>query len=79
MFEVEVFWFVTPCTVAVGYQRFGGPCCLHLYSEDGGSMDHLHPGLPSVIFPSDLPTKVVYAFLIFTMHATYSAHLIFLV
>jgi hypothetical protein len=21
---------VTPCSVVVGYQRFGGPCCLHL-------------------------------------------------
>jgi len=24
--EVEV----TPCSVVVGYQRFGGPCCSHL-------------------------------------------------
>jgi hypothetical protein len=23
--QVEVFWIVTPCTVAVGYQGFGGP------------------------------------------------------
>jgi len=22
-----------PCTVAVGYQRFRGPCCLHLQGE----------------------------------------------
>jgi hypothetical protein len=28
--EVDVFWVVTPCSVAVGYQRFGEPCCLHL-------------------------------------------------
>jgi hypothetical protein len=21
---------VTPCSVVAGYQRFGGPCCLHL-------------------------------------------------
>jgi hypothetical protein len=27
--QVEVFWVVTPCVVAVGYQRLGGPCCLH--------------------------------------------------
>jgi len=26
---VEVFWVLTPCGVAVGYQCFGGPCCLH--------------------------------------------------
>jgi len=33
--QVEVFWVVTPFSVAVGYQCFGGPCCLH--SEDGDS------------------------------------------
>jgi hypothetical protein len=30
MFQVELFWVVTPCSVAVGYQRFGSPCCLQL-------------------------------------------------
>jgi hypothetical protein len=30
MFQVQVFWIVTPCSVVVGYQRFGEPCCLHL-------------------------------------------------
>jgi len=25
MFQVEVFWVVTPCSVVVGYQRFRGP------------------------------------------------------
>jgi len=29
-FQAEVFWVVTPCSVVVGYQRFGGPRCLHL-------------------------------------------------
>jgi hypothetical protein len=24
---------VTPSSVAVGYQRFGGPCCLHLQGD----------------------------------------------
>jgi hypothetical protein len=49
-FRVEVFWVVTPCGGVVGYQCFGGTCCLHLHggvsslhfpsfhSEDGGSM-----------------------------------------
>jgi hypothetical protein len=27
-FHVEVFWAVTPCSVAVG-----GPCCLHLQGD----------------------------------------------
>jgi hypothetical protein len=25
-----VFWIMTPCGDAVGYQHFGGPSCLHL-------------------------------------------------
>jgi hypothetical protein len=32
-FQVEVFWGVTQCSVVVGYQRFGAPCCLHLQGE----------------------------------------------
>jgi hypothetical protein len=31
--QVEFFWAVTPCSVAVGYQRFGRPCCIHLQGE----------------------------------------------
>jgi len=38
MIQVEVFWVVTPCSVVVGYQRFGVPSCLHLQGEDGSSM-----------------------------------------
>jgi len=33
MFQVEVFSVVTPCSVAVGYQRFRNPRCLHLQGE----------------------------------------------
>jgi hypothetical protein len=29
---------VTPCSDVVGYHRFGGPCCLHLQGEYGGSI-----------------------------------------
>jgi hypothetical protein len=29
----EVFRMVTLCSNVVGYQRFGGPCCLHLQGE----------------------------------------------
>jgi hypothetical protein len=32
--EVEFFWLVTLCNVVLGYQRFGGPCCLHLQGEE---------------------------------------------
>jgi len=33
MFQVEFFCVVTPCSVAIGYRRFGGPLCLHLQGE----------------------------------------------
>jgi len=33
-FQVDVFWVVMSCSVAVGYQRFGGLCCLHLQGEE---------------------------------------------
>jgi hypothetical protein len=35
VFQIEVFWFVTPCSVVVGYQRFRGPYCHHLQDEVG--------------------------------------------
>jgi len=35
--QVEVFWVVMLCSVAVGYHYVIGPCCLHLQGEDGGS------------------------------------------
>jgi len=30
MFEFEVFWVVTPCSVVVGCQRFRGPASYHI-------------------------------------------------
>jgi hypothetical protein len=30
---IEVFWVVMPCSVLVGYQRFGGTCFLCLQGE----------------------------------------------
>jgi hypothetical protein len=33
MVQMEFFLVVTPCSVVVGYQRFRGPCCLHLQGE----------------------------------------------
>jgi hypothetical protein len=34
--QIEVFWFVTVCTVEIGYQHFRGPCCLHLQGDVTG-------------------------------------------
>jgi hypothetical protein len=39
MFQVEVFWVMTPCNIVVEFHRFRGPCCLHLQVENGDSMD----------------------------------------
>jgi hypothetical protein len=39
--QVEVFRFVTPCSVVVGYHHFRDPCCLHIHGEvtdDGEKM-----------------------------------------
>jgi len=38
IFQVEVFWVVTPCSVVIGYQRFRGPCILHLRSHTQNSV-----------------------------------------
>jgi hypothetical protein len=35
--KVEVLLVVMPCSVAIGYQCFGGPCCLHLQGEVNGT------------------------------------------
>jgi hypothetical protein len=31
--QFEVLWVVTSCSDVVRYERFGGPCCLHLQGE----------------------------------------------
>jgi hypothetical protein len=33
LLKVEVICVVAPCSVMVGYYRFGGPCCLYLQGE----------------------------------------------
>jgi len=30
---VGLFWVMIPCSVVIGYQRFGGPRCVHLQGE----------------------------------------------
>jgi len=48
MFQVKVFWVVTPCSVMVRYQHFTGSRCSHLYGgvpEDGGSMNLWNVGI----------------------------------
>jgi hypothetical protein len=33
--QLAIFWVVTSCSVAVGYWRFGEPCCFNFQPEDG--------------------------------------------
>ena len=39
---------------------------------------YLHPGLPTVLFPSSCPTEILYTFLFSPTHATWPAHLMLL-
>jgi hypothetical protein len=53
-----VFWVMTPCSDAVGYQRFGGSCRLHLlHAKDESTMAVRNVGvLPhhyTVSYPKD--------------------------
>jgi len=36
-FEITVFWNVTPCNVADGYQSFGRTCCFYLQGRERSS------------------------------------------
>jgi hypothetical protein len=35
--QVKVFWMVMLCNVAIGYQHFEGPYCIHLHGEVCGA------------------------------------------
>jgi hypothetical protein len=34
MFQVQILWVLEPCSIVVGYQRFGRPCHLHVQDEE---------------------------------------------
>jgi hypothetical protein len=40
--QVEAFWVVMPCSVVVGYQCSGIPCCLNLQGEVIGGLSPSH-------------------------------------
>jgi len=60
MLQVEVFWVVTQCSNAVGYQRFGGPCYLHLQGEASRSSKTLvsYSSTTQRRIPEDLDLKL---------------------
>jgi hypothetical protein len=37
-FDVEILRFVTLCSAVAGYQRYIGPCCVHLHGEMKGGV-----------------------------------------
>jgi hypothetical protein len=55
---VEVLWIVTLCTAAVGYQRFGGPCRLHLHGECPPKRWYLTARLTQRRNPQDLDVNL---------------------
>jgi len=54
MFQVEVFWVVTPCNDVVGYQCFRDLCCLHLQGEV--SLRTVHTTQSYISSPPQPPT-----------------------
>jgi hypothetical protein len=52
--QVEIFWFVMPCSVVVGYQRFRSPCC----SEDGVSMNLWNVGILPQYYTASQPRRL---------------------
>jgi hypothetical protein len=54
--NIRVFLELMPCSLLDGYQRFGGPCCLHIKMEAAGSSETRVPicQLKDLIFPGIL-------------------------
>jgi hypothetical protein len=42
LIQVEVLQVVMPCSVAVGYQCFGGPCCHHQTARSSETLVSYH-------------------------------------
>jgi len=40
-YHVVVFWVVPPCRYMVGYQHFGGSCCLYRMDGQFGFLSYL--------------------------------------
>ena len=54
------------------------PSISHFLKTHFNIIPHLHLGLPSGLFPSDIPTKTLYKPLLGPIRATWSAHIILL-
>jgi hypothetical protein len=75
MFQVEIFWGVMPCSVVVGYQRFRGPCCLHLQgvtTQKTSTLNSFSYCSPVKWLRSERPgfdSRLVHGFLSSSVHA----------
>jgi len=58
---------VTPCSVAVGCRRFGGPCCLHLQGQRWYPTATLHGATTQTILHRHGSPKFRMAFTIRTI------------
>jgi len=66
---ISNIWVVTQCSVAVGYQRFRGPCCYHLTtrrhnSEDLGLKHHCRESLKTHNFVVNTDFTAISVFLL---------------
>jgi len=50
MFQIELFWVVTPYNVVVGYQSSGCPCSLHLHYDENLKSRNFSARLLELIF-----------------------------
>jgi hypothetical protein len=48
--QVEVVWVMMPCSVAVGYHCFRGPCYLHRHPEHYTVSQPRRPQLETYLF-----------------------------
>jgi hypothetical protein len=55
--QVKVFWVVKLCSVVIGYQHFRCLCHLHLFPQDGGSMDLWNVGVLPQLYITSQPRR----------------------
>jgi len=57
--QVDVFWVVATCSVAVGNQHFGGLCCLRLQTENHFTCNSTRRQNPDDLNLNSLPWKSI--------------------
>jgi hypothetical protein len=72
--KMAVFWVVALCSLVEVYQRFGGPCCLHLQGDDGNDLWNIGKLLPdyTVQQPRRQPSSFLNVFFVSFTAITYT-------